>query len=255
MSGILWDKGDRQCAAAVGWVGARLALVARHDPAVHWADMTDGVSREARLQELRPFVVQARVMQGWTFAYEAVPLGPPAPWDYEGRARELARDAASVLDMGTGGGEVFERILAGQRGQVAATEGWAPNVPVAAQRLRRLGVSMVHALNLTLPFAAESFELLLDRHEELSPADVARVLCKGGRLLTQQVHPEYYHELRDFFPRMTIFEPHDVTYPAGLAAAGMVVDMMRQHSAPGGLSPAGPPGLLLSGGPVDHSRL
>ena len=108
--------------------------------------MTDGASREARLQELRPFVVQARVMQGWTFAYEAVPLGPPAPWDYEGRARELVRDAASVLDMGTGGGEVFERILAGQRGQVAATEGWAPNVPVAAQRLRRLGVSVVHAL-------------------------------------------------------------------------------------------------------------
>jgi SAM-dependent methyltransferase len=192
--------------------------------------MTSALERQARLRELRPFADAARQMQGWTFAYKPVPLDAPEPWDYETRAAELVRAAASMLDMGTGGGEVFERVLAGFAGRAAATEGWGPNVPVADRRLRPLGVGVVHALNLTLPFAADSFDLVLDRHEELSPEHVARVLRPGGRLLTQQVDPDYHHELRAFFPRMTVFEPHAVTYPAGLARAGMQVLDMRQHS-------------------------
>ncbi len=192
--------------------------------------MTNPAIRQALLRELRAFVDKARQMQGWTFAYEPVLLGSRPPWDYEGRARELAKGAASVLDMGTGGGEVFERILTGYRGRAVATEGWAPNVPVAERRLRPLGVAVVHVLNLALPFAAASFDLVLNRHEELSPVDVARVLKPGGHVLTQQVHPKYYEELREFFPRMTVFEQHHVTYPRGFAAAGMEVVEMRQHS-------------------------
>ncbi len=168
-------------------------------------------------------------MQGWTFAYEPVPLGPPAPWDYVARARELAAGAERLLDLGTGGGEVFELILVGVTGQAIATEAWAPNVPIAARRLRPLGVAIVHTCNLALPFAAASFDLVLDRHEELSPNDVARVLRPAGRVLTQQCHPDYYAELREFFPRMTRFEPHDQTYPSGFAAAGLELVDMRQH--------------------------
>src|SRR5437764_14111697 len=105
--------------------------------------------------------------------------------------------------MGTGGGEVFERILDRFRGRAVATEAWAPNVPVAAERLGRLGVAVVHANNLELPFASTSFDLVLNRHEELTPAEVARVLTPGGRLLTQQVAPSFHHELRPYFTRMS----------------------------------------------------
>jgi len=192
--------------------------------------MTRAPTRASRLAEMRPFVAQARQMQGWTFAYEPVPLDAPAPWDYEARARNLARVATDVLDLGTGGGEVFERILAGRAGHAVATEGWGPNVPVADRRLRPLGVRMVHSLNLALPFAAERFDLVIDRHEELRSAEVARVLRPGGRVLTQQVHPGYHAELRAFFPRMTVFEAHERTYPAGLEAAGMNVVDFRQHT-------------------------
>jgi hypothetical protein len=93
-----------------------------------------------------------------------------------------------------------------------------------------LGVAVAHADSRALPFAAESFDLVLDRHEELSPTDVARVLKAAGHVLTQQVHPRYHDELREFFPRMTIFEPHDITYPRGFAAAGMEIVEMCQHS-------------------------
>jgi SAM-dependent methyltransferase len=161
--------------------------------------------RTLRLEELQPFVDEARRMQGWTFAYLPVPLGPPPPWDYAARARELLARAQRVLDMGTGGGEVFLELLAGFAGQAVATEGWRPNVPVAARRLATAGARVVQADSLRLPFAGERFDLVLNRHEELAPADVARVLRPGGRVLTQQIHPDYHGELRGYFPRMTVY--------------------------------------------------
>jgi SAM-dependent methyltransferase len=183
-----------------------------------------------RLGELRPFVDAARQMQGWTFTYEPVPVGPPPPWDYDARARDLLRNARAVLDMGTGGGERLASLLREPKPQtVVATEGWPPNVPVAARRLGPLGVHVLHSLNLTLPLAAGSLDLVLNRHEELDPADVARVLRPGGRVLTQQIHPDYHAELRAFFPRMTLFDPHDELYPAGFEAAGLRVETRREH--------------------------
>jgi SAM-dependent methyltransferase len=174
-------------------------------------------------------VAAAARMQGWTFEYEPVPLGLPIPWDYAGRARQLAAAAGRLVDLGTGGGEVLERILAGFTGRAFATEAWGPNVPVAARRLRPLGVAIVQTFNLGLPFATDSFDLLLDRHEELWPADVARVLRPGGRVLTQQLGADTHAELREFFPRMTVFEPHDETYPSGFAAAGLELLDVRRH--------------------------
>lgn len=192
--------------------------------------MISPTARADRLRELRPFVDRARQMQGWTFAYAPVALGPPPPWDYEARAGALASGATRVLDMGTGGGEVYERILKDYRGRAVATEEWMPNVSVAARRLRPLGVAVVHTSSRALPFPPECFDLVLDRHEALSPAEVARVLKPGGRVLTQQVHPDYHHELRAYFPRMTVFEQHDITYPRGFAAAGLELVDMRQHN-------------------------
>jgi SAM-dependent methyltransferase len=188
--------------------------------------------RAARLRELRPFVAQAQQMQGWTFAYAPLPLGSPPPWDYAARAAQLLRQARRVLDLGTGGGEVFSRILAGFSGLAVATEAWAPNVPVAARRLASAGARLVHASSLDLPLAASSFDLVLDRHEELAPAEVARVLAPGGALLTQQIHPDWHAELRTAFPRMTRFEPHHQTYPQGLEAAGLELVDFRGHQQP-----------------------
>ena len=74
-----------------------------------------------------------------------------------------------------------------------------------------------------LPFADESFDLVMSRHESLDPVEVDRVLAPGGMLLTQQVAPRYWPELRPFFPRMTVFPPHDVEYAAAFRAMGYEV--------------------------------
>ena len=61
---------------------------------------------------------------------------------------------------------------------------------------------------------------------------MARVLQPGGMVLTQQVHPDWHAELREYFPRMTIWEQHHETYPAGFAEAGLAVVDFREHTQP-----------------------
>ncbi len=79
---------------------------------------------------------------GWDFSWLAARSSAgPLPWSYR---REVARRAAAgaLLDMGTSGGERLSRLSPRPRLTVA-TEAWPPNVPVAATRLRPLGIPVV----------------------------------------------------------------------------------------------------------------
>lgn len=128
-------------------------------------------------------------------------------WDYLALVREQM--AYPLLDMGTGGGEIFSQ-LAPFEGLTVATESWAPNVSIAARRLTPLGAHVVWIEGAPdnsdwsgsggdLPFRNESFRLVVNRHESFSPTEVARVLRGGSRFTTQQVGGKNDVELRDAF--------------------------------------------------------
>ena len=170
-------------------------------------------------------------MRGWTFDMQALPLGPELPWDYEARARELLAGTGSVLDMGTGGGELFAEICRGYTRMATATESWPPNVPVASARLAPMGIAVVHASSLHLPFADSAFDLVLERHEELDLTEVARVLAPGGKALTQQVGYDNWRELQEFFPRMTRYDPFFETYRDGLRGSGLSITRAETHDS------------------------
>ncbi|MBI5287343.1 MAG: methyltransferase domain-containing protein [Chloroflexi bacterium] len=185
--------------------------------------------RAQAIDALRPYIERARGFSGWTFDDVAIRhLGPTLPWDYERIAREHALAAASVVDLGTGGGERLAGIVAGAPGRVVATEEWVVNAPVARERLAPLGVDVVRADSLRLPFAAEAFDLVLDRHEALEPAEVARVLGAGGRVVTQQCGPHDWPELSRYLPT-TAFPDHYRAYQEGFRAAGLLVEDARWH--------------------------
>ena len=186
--------------------------------------------RERALRDLEPYVRRARGFSGWSFEdVDARPLDPAPPWDYEALAREAAEHARSVLDLGTGGGEVLERVLRGLSVRAIATEEWEVNAPVAQDRLGPLGVRVVRCSALALPFRDASFDLVLDRHEELEPGEVARVLAPGGRLLTQQCGPDDWAEIWRFFPEATRFPDHYQIYQDDLRAAGLSVSAQRHY--------------------------
>ncbi|ASO18797.1 SAM-dependent methyltransferase [Actinoalloteichus hoggarensis] len=130
--------------------------------------------------------------EGWDFGALAgrLPVGEEAlPWRYADLAREHLAAAGSLLDLGTGGGELLTS-LGPLPARTAATEGHPPNVPVARRRLAPLGVMVADVSKGepdTLPYPDASFDLVLSRHESYEPEEVRRVLVPGGVFLTQQV--------------------------------------------------------------------
>lgn len=128
---------------------------------------------------------------GWDFGrLEGHIVEESLPWDYAALAREALSEAHSVLDVGTGGGEMLASLRDAWPPQVIATEAYPPNARLAHERLAPLGAQVVHAIDeidQLLPFADASFDLVLNRHSSYNLTDYASMLRPGGRLLTQQV--------------------------------------------------------------------
>jgi SAM-dependent methyltransferase len=186
-------------------------------------------SREAALARLRPWVERAEGFSGWSFDLEERRLGPALPWSYEGEVRRLARGATAVLDLGTGGGERLASLRDGLPSRVVATEEWHVNAPVARERLAPLGVEVVRARSLALPFAEGAFDLVIDRHEELEASEIERVLRPGGTFVTQQVGRGNWQELRPHFPRATDWGDLLGRYASELRGLGFAVET-REHA-------------------------
>ena len=141
----------------------------------------------------------AHPTSGWDFTWLGDRMrSDGVPWDYPAIVEEAAAGATSALDMGTGGGEFLSGVTSLPR-RTVATEGWQPNVRVAAARLSHRAIPVVHdegAIDNVdqsersprgrLAFRDGAFDLVLNRHEAYAPAEVRRVLRPGGRFLTQQ---------------------------------------------------------------------
>jgi SAM-dependent methyltransferase len=185
-------------------------------------------SREAAVERLLPFAERARGFSGWKFGVDARHLGPPLPWNYEDHVRGFARGVASVLDMGTGGGERLAEFRDALPPLVVATEAWSVNAPVAHQRLTPLGVDVVYASEEVLPFATNAFDLIINRHASIDPVEVDRVLRSGGAFVTQQVGRGNWGELAPHFPRMHDFGDELGRYSQGFRDLGFNITV-HQH--------------------------
>ena len=192
--------------------------------------MSDKFRRADAINHLRPWIEKARTFSGWSFPDLHIKhLDALPPWDYEAIAGEYAAGSRCAIDLGTGGGEVLQRVAADASARFVATEEWSVNVPVARDRLALLGIPVIWASAEHLPFRDETFDLVIDRHEALSPSDVGRVLTRGGTVVTQQCGPDNWLELRDFFPNAAVFEDHWDGYAEGFEAAGLSVTRREYH--------------------------
>jgi len=131
-----------------------------------------------------------RPFAGWDFSYvygtgrmQTVSL----PWSYASIVLPYIREAASLLDMGTGGGELLS-LLQPFPEHTCATEGYVPNIEVAKKKLEPLGVNVVPLGDeSSLPFRENEFEVIINRHEFYDPDEVRRILASNGSFITQQV--------------------------------------------------------------------
>lgn len=157
-----------------------------------------------------------QAMVGWDWTYIATRWQiATLSWDYSARVRQLLPGVQSLLDMGTGGGELLSSFAPLPPG-TWATEAYAPNLPIAETRLGPLGVRVVAPPgDEQLPFADNTFDLVINRHESFSAPEVYRILKPGGRFLTQQVGGQDNSELNQLLQD----EPYFAYAKWSLAAA------------------------------------
>lgn len=139
---------------------------------------------------------------GWDFSYLSQTgrwQSEPLPWSYASTLWPYLRDASSLLDMGTGGGE-FLSLLSPLPTHTCTTESYPPNVPIAQQRLEPLGVKVFEITDDThLPFKDNEFDLIINRHESYVPTEVYRILQPDAFFITQQVGDQNDIEINALF--------------------------------------------------------
>ena len=139
-------------------------------------------------------------IKGWDFSHinDRYDEQEDMPWDYEKTIKKYLKDDMKILDYDTGGGE-FLLSLKHPYENTSATEGYPPNVEVCKEILLPLGIDFRECDDAkNLPFDDESFDLYMNRHGDLDPAEANRVLKKNGIFVTQQVGCYNDRDLVDF---------------------------------------------------------
>ena len=174
---------------------------------------------------------EAAPIGGWDFSWLDGRATEERPsWGYARRLAERAARATRLVDLQSGGGELLAE-LEDRPPLLVATEGWLPNVAVAARRLHPLGTHVVAAddRRAAVPLRDAMFDLVSSRHPITAHwSEIARILEPGGTYLSQQVGMASMHEVSEWF--LGPFEPATGRDPEqarrGAEAVGLeVVDL------------------------------
>ena len=145
------------------------------------------------------------------------------PWSYRNIIRKYLKNDMRILDYDTGGGE-FLLSLKHPFSNTAATEGYPPNVELCKEKLLPLGIDFKACDDpANIPFADESFDMIINRHGEFDAKELYRLLKKGGIFITQQVGGDNDRDLVEMvlpetkkpFPHLYLAEQVKVFEEAG----------------------------------------
>jgi ubiquinone/menaquinone biosynthesis C-methylase UbiE len=140
------------------------------------------------LAELKQLGEAVGQLQGWDFSRVSDGRGPVL-WKYVDVICQYLKPTDRVLDIGTGGGEIF-LSLAPYFGQGIGID-QNPRMIETAQRnrvdLSVENVTLIQMEGSDLQFEAEEFDIVLLRHLHVYVDEIVRVLRPGGYFITQMV--------------------------------------------------------------------
>ena len=162
-------------------------------------------------------------IHGWDFSRldgRMISGDDDLPWSFPERIAHYRKDSFRLLDIDTGGGE-FLLALGHPHELTSATEGYPPNVELCRQTLTALGIDFREVTDYAnMPFADESFDLIINRHGSFDAGELYRILKPNGLFLTQQVGSLNDRELVEFLlPDAPIpFPENDLSQQTALLA-------------------------------------
>ncbi len=140
------------------------------------------------LNELKQIVEAVGKLKGWDFS--RVRIGrDPVLWDYVDVVRQYLRPTDRVLDIGTGGGEIFFS-LAPYFGEGVGIDHNPTMIETARHNQSALSIGNVSLIEMDgndLQFGAEEFDVVLLRHLRVYVNEIVRILRPGGYFITQAV--------------------------------------------------------------------
>lgn len=181
--------------------------------------------KQIELKEIWKKEEEAAHIHGWDFSHihgrytEEMDL----PWDYKKIIEQYLKKDMRILDYDTGGGE-FLLSLNHPLHKTSATEGYPPNVALCKEKLLPLGVDFKPCDNPeNIPFADESFDMIINRHGDFNAKELYRLLKKGGIFITEQVGCDNDRDLVEMvlphtekpFPHLNLKEQEQVFKNAG----------------------------------------
>lgn len=151
-------------------------------------------------QELKGIADAVGGLRGWDFSGLRTNRDP-VPWEYADVVRRYLTPSSHVLDIGTGGGEVF-LSLAPHFGRGIGIDRKPEMIRVALENRGssfqdKISFEVMRAQDLRFPEG--TFDVILNRHAPVFYDQVVRVLRSGGYFITQQVGGRNTQNVFDVF--------------------------------------------------------
>jgi len=146
------------------------------------------MNENVTIEELRMLASLVADRRGWDFSSLNVERDP-VPWEYEEVVCALLLPEHRVLDIGTGGGEVFLR-LAPSLGEGVGVDIDPEMIRVARQNTPIAMRDTLRFLTMSaeeLRFPDASFDAIINRQAPFVATEVARLLRPSGVFVTQEV--------------------------------------------------------------------
>lgn len=140
------------------------------------------------LDVLKQIVERNGKLDGWNFARVRARYDP-VPWNFVDVVRQYLKPLARVLDIGTGGGEIFFS-LAPYFGEGIGIDQNPAMIDAAKRNQAALALDNISLLvmdGIALGFDAGEFDVVLLRHLRVYVSEIARVLRKRGYFITHMV--------------------------------------------------------------------
>jgi len=140
------------------------------------------------LDEQKQIVEAGGKLDGWDFS--RVRAGrDPVHWEYVDVVRQYLNPTDRVLDIGTGGGEIFFS-MAPYFGEGVGIDDSPTMIETARRNQSSLSIDNISLLRMEgndLRFETDEFDVVLLRHLYVYVSEIVRVLRPGGYFITQMV--------------------------------------------------------------------
>lgn len=140
------------------------------------------------LDELKQIAYVNGELSGWDFS-RVHTVRAPVLWEYVDVVRSYLKPTDRVLDIGTGGGEIFFS-LAPFFGEGVGIDQNPAMIEAARRNHSALAIDNISLMRMEgsdLRFGADEFDVVLLRHLRVYVSEIVRVLRPGGYFITQIV--------------------------------------------------------------------